>query len=149
MEIWKEVSENRNYLVSNYGRVRGKRGMLMLQEKENGYLRVQLWENNKGKHRLIHRLVAKAFLPMDLFRNTVNHKDFNKHNNHVDNLEWMTRTENSLDYAKTKGGYHSDKVVKQVKELREQGLLYNEIEAITGVNIVTARFWVKGKFRRA
>jgi len=58
----------------------------------HGYLTVFLG----GKNELVHRLVAKAHLPNPEGKRTVNHKDGNKHNNCVDNLEWATDSENNL-----------------------------------------------------
>jgi hypothetical protein len=60
-------------------------------------LRFNLWFNGKNKTVLLHRLVAETFLPNPENLETVNHKDGNKENNHVDNLEWMTYGDNTKD----------------------------------------------------
>lgn len=60
-----------------------------------GYCRVALSKNGKKKHILVHRLVAKAFIPNPDNLPEVNHKDENKENNYVDNLEWCTPKYNS------------------------------------------------------
>ncbi len=85
------------YEVSNYGRVRNKRTKRFLTQHDNGkgYLFVQLWRNNKGKREYVHRLVALAFIPNPDKKPTVNHKDEDKQNNYVENLEWMTYKENN------------------------------------------------------
>ena len=62
----------------------------------NGYLTTVLVLNGVNKSVKIHRLVAQAFIPNELNLATVNHKDFNKSNNCVENLEWMTSEQNSL-----------------------------------------------------
>ena len=64
-----------------------------------GYKQIMLKDNN-GKKRFmyIHRLVAMTFIPNPENKLTVNHKDENKHNNTVENLEWMTKKEN-LNYG--------------------------------------------------
>lgn len=85
------------YEVSNYGRVRNKKTKRFLTQHDNGkgYLFVSLWRNNKGKREYVHRLVALAFIPNPDKKPTVNHKDEDKQNNYVENLEWMTYKENN------------------------------------------------------
>ena len=63
----------------------------------NGYLRVYMREDCTGKRkdRYIHRLVAEAFLPTEQGKNFINHKDCNRENNRVDNLEWCTSAGNN------------------------------------------------------
>jgi hypothetical protein len=91
-EIWKVVSGHPGYMVSNTGRIKTIYGHLMtpcLGGQEKNYLRVSL--NNKSH--ILHRLVAKAFVPNPDGLPEVNHKDLNKLNNRADNLEWCTRQE--------------------------------------------------------
>lgn len=85
------------YSVSNYGEVKNNRtGRLMKQRKtEKGYLRVGLTTNGKPKCMRVHRLVAQAFIPNPEDKPEVNHIDFNKENNCVNNLEWVTGKENT------------------------------------------------------
>lgn len=85
------------YSVSNYGEVRNnKTGRLMKPIKnEKGYLRVGLTNNGKLKCMRVHRLVAQAFIPNPDNKPEVNHIDFNKENNCVSNLEWVTNQENT------------------------------------------------------
>ena len=67
----------------------------MKQKIQNsGYLYVTLCINNKAKNMLVHRLVALTFIPNPEKYEFVNHKDGNKKNNHVDNLEWCTNAYN-------------------------------------------------------
>ena len=61
---------------------------------KDGYLRVTLEKDGKTTTRFIHRLLAEAFIPNPENKETVNHKDENKINNSLDNLEWMTKAEN-------------------------------------------------------
>ena len=61
---------------------------------EKGYLSVELWCNYKRKVKKIHRLVAETFIKNPFFKKEINHKDGNKKNNCVENLEWCTRSEN-------------------------------------------------------
>lgn len=60
----------------------------------NGYQIVFLGNNGKRERHYVHRLVAKAFLPKADGKDVVNHKDWNKRNNAVENLEWCTQKEN-------------------------------------------------------
>lgn len=85
------------YSVSNYGEVRNnKTGKLMkLRKNEKGYLRTSLTKNGNQKSVRVHRLVAQAFIPNPENKPQVNHIDFNKENNCVSNLEWVTNQENA------------------------------------------------------
>lgn len=85
------------YSVSNYGEVRNnKTGKLMkLRKNEKGYLRTNLTTNGNQKSVRVHRLVAQAFIPNPENKPQVNHIDFDKENNCVNNLEWVTNKENT------------------------------------------------------
>lgn len=91
-EIWRKIDDR--YSVSNLGRVksnyRGTERILKPTTIKNGYLRVSLYRGGVMKSVSIHRLVAKAFIPNPYNLPQVNHKDENKENNCVDNLEWCT-----------------------------------------------------------
>ena len=95
-EIWKLVADYPNYSVSNYGRVRNNKTGYILKPLEVGfgYVVVELWNKNGPKSKKIHRLVAEAFLPNPDKKPQVNHIDGNKKNNRLDNLEWVTASEN-------------------------------------------------------
>lgn len=86
--------------MSNLGRIKSnqhkKEKILKPNKKKNGYLEVGLMiETNKRKWFLIHRLVLSVFNPIKNYENLeVNHKDENKENNRIDNLEWITSKEN-------------------------------------------------------
>jgi len=104
MEIWKRI-EGFDYEVSNFGRVKSLRREVwnghklhilserILSPRGKRYKFVTLCGKDRNyKKEYIHRLVAIAFL--DNVKEEVNHKDGNKFNNHIDNLEWNTRKEN-------------------------------------------------------
>lgn len=95
-EIWKLVADYPNYSVSNYGRVRNNKTGYILKPLEVGfgYVVVELCNKNGPKSKKIHRLVAEAFLPNPDKKPQVNHIDGNKKNNRLDNLEWVTASEN-------------------------------------------------------
>ena len=110
MEIWKKIDGYDNYEVSSYGRVRSKNKILTPQSKGNGYLQVNLCSNGKCKTFILHRLIAKVFISNPNNYNEVNHKDENKLNNNISNLEWCTRSYN-MRY-----GSQIDKHCKAVKK---------------------------------
>ena len=95
-EMWKDIEEyNGEYQVSNLGRVKSfknnKEKLLkpfFTKTNQEGYLVVNLCQNNKRKIKLVHRLVAEAFIPNPNNFPFINHKDEDKTNNNVDNLEW-------------------------------------------------------------
>lgn len=92
MEQWRDVIEAKEYYeVSNKGRVRNKltNALLRQRKQRTGYLSVEL-AYGVNKHRLVHRLVAEAFIENPCMLPCVNHKDENKENNFVENLEWCT-----------------------------------------------------------
>lgn len=94
VEVWKE-SYVPGYYVSNTGNVRNSIGKLMSQqENHNGYMVLHLKVNDVQTTVRVHRMVAIAFIPNPENKPQVNHKDGNKKNNCVDNLEWVTGEEN-------------------------------------------------------
>lgn len=97
-EVWNDIKNYQNYEVSNLGKVRNKDTMKELKPIKTpiGYYVVCLYSFGKHKNELIHRLVANAFLKPIPDKKEVNHKDGNKQNNKISNLEWVTREENIL-----------------------------------------------------
>ena len=106
-EVWKDVvGYEQYYEVSNQGRVRSKsrtvhgmnewemEGRVLRQANSGRYWQVYLCVNGKGKSKSVHRLVAEAFIPNPDNLPEVNHKDENRYNNHIDNLEWCTHKYN-------------------------------------------------------
>ena len=97
MEVWRPIEDFPNYEVSNFGQVRNCRTGKVLKPVDNtyGYLRVHLYQNGEKKWIYIHKLVALAFIPNPMDLVEVNHRDENKLNNRVENLEWVTRQQNN------------------------------------------------------
>ena len=81
--------------MSNLGHVKNKHGRILKPEIRHGYYSVGLMKNRKCIHKRIHRLVAEVFIPNVEHLPMVNHKDRNKLNNNVNNLEWCDNTYNS------------------------------------------------------
>ena len=90
-KIWKPIIGYENlYKINNYGKVLSLRSNKILKPNNNGigYFIIQLCKNGKRKNYLIHRLVAEHFLDNPNNLPEVNHKDEDKSNNFVNNLEW-------------------------------------------------------------
>lgn len=111
-EVWVDIKKYKGiYQISNYGRVksldrirrngnksyyiqRGAMKKLMVGKGRYAYYKVHLYKDNKRRFVLVHRLVGIHFLPGPI-KETINHKDGIKLNNHYSNLEWATYSENS------------------------------------------------------
>lgn len=96
---WRTVVDRPKYEISSTGYVKNKKtGRILSPEsyKDKSYLFVGLCGDGGRKMKLIHRMVAEAFIPNPDNKPEVNHKDGNKTNNRVDNLEWVTSSENVI-----------------------------------------------------
>tara|TARA_B100000530_G_C15920353_1_gene472907 strand:+ start:560 stop:1432 length:873 start_codon:yes stop_codon:yes gene_type:complete len=95
-EIWKELEQFPKYKFSNTGKVWSKiqKRELSLKPEEAGYVKVKLYthEGNRIPVR-VHRLIALTFIPNPENKKTVNHKNHNRADNRVENLEWATAAE--------------------------------------------------------
>lgn len=100
--MFKEISNFPGYYVSNNGRVKHNDIYLTIGKFNTGYARTVLCVNGKATSKGVHRLVAEAFIPNPEGKPQVNHKDGNKLNNCVANLEWVTPKEN-MQHAKRLG----------------------------------------------
>lgn len=152
VEIWKDVLGYEDlYQISNFGKVksiriypRGKKSgdKILKPSSYRGYLRVCLYKNGISETFQVHQLVAIAFLGHNVcgFELVVNHKDFNRANNHKDNLEIVTMRENGNkkhlpSISEYTGVFLNKKTKKWVarivldKKSTHLGTFDNEIEA--------------------
>ena len=124
-EIWCPIKGYESlYEVSDQGRVRslkfGKERILKPGRNPEGYLVVCLCKNGEIKQCLVHRLVAQTFIPNPDNLPQVNHKDEDKENNSVQNLEWCTNKYNS-NY-----GTRNDRCSKPVLQFTKDGEFVKE-----------------------
>lgn len=129
-EEWKIIKGfGDKYLISSLGRIKNINTGNVLTNRPNksGYLRVPLRFNGKTKDLFVHKLVAAAFIYNDdpVNKTQVNHIDFNKNNNTVDNLEWCTPSYNTkhafINGRKTNKGTSNPRTkltLEQVEEIR-------------------------------
>lgn len=105
-EQWKAIKDYPKYEISNLGNARNKATQQILSQRisGNGYLRFNVRSGSRTyenpKTIMTHKAVAEAFIPKIPFKPYVNHKDGNKQNNHVNNLEWCTAKENTAHSIK-------------------------------------------------
>ena len=120
-EIWAYILDSQEYQVSNYGNVRHitnkKIHYYLLHKDSGGYLQVMINRNGKTKAYLVHRLVAQTFIPNPNNYKEINHKDENKTNNRVDNLEWCDRKYNN-NYSLSKAVIQYDKNNNKIAEYK-------------------------------
>jgi NUMOD4 motif/HNH endonuclease len=127
-EIWKRINGYEEYEISNLGRVKSfkhdRKGKIMKPKFSGEYLAVTLCADGQQERKTIHRLVAEHFIPNPSGLPWVNHKDGNKLNNKVTNLEWVTPSENNN---------HAYKIglKKGVKGEKHGRSKLNEIDVIT------------------
>lgn len=175
-EVFKDILNHEGYQVSNLGRIKSlskkikcrngtriSKDRILKNNSYNGYQRIQM--GKKSKHFLVHRLVALHFIPNPLNKPCVNHIDGVKDNNRVENLEWVTYSENNIhaynfliqDRSKKnkenfkRGSYqHLSKLkeheVKEIRSIYSKGMgvilskEYN-VSQTTILNIVNNKIW--------
>ena len=106
-EFWAGIDNTykEHYQISTFGRIKSLKKchekILKPFVDKDGYLSIALSKDGKVRKFKVHRLVAQAFIPNPDGKPQINHRDGNKMNNHVDNLEWNTDRENNLHAIKT------------------------------------------------
>lgn len=159
-EIWLPILETGGqYDVSDLGRFRNSttKCVLRLSLDKKGYSRITLWYENKIRRtRSCHRIVAEAFIPNPENKPEVNHKDFNKTNNRIENLEWCTALENRRHYYENKfvGKISDDDILFIRKNISTIGMkaLANKFSVNQGYILSIAngvcKWWVHPEFIR-
>ena len=123
-EEWRKVPHFSSYEVSSFGRVRRtvrKRnwpaGRTLKASKCNGYLSVRLSEEGKSYLRTVHSLIAEVFLGLCPLGSCVHHKDGDKLNNNIENLEYMKVCQHHEEHSKL-----SKEDIVKIKELHASGM---------------------------
>ncbi len=108
-EIWKDIDGfDGRYQVSSWGNIRNVRGIMKPYRNKKGYLKIDLCKDGERYKKRVNRLVAEAFIPNPYNLPQVNHKDGNKENNSVSNLEWCTNKENHEHAAMMERGEYGE-----------------------------------------
>ena len=139
-EIWKDFTfNNKQILVSTYGRVKSNNKLIKgCLSSQTGYTIICIYDNKVRKNESIHKLVAKCFIDNPNNKEIVNHKDQNKENNHIDNLEWCTSSENTIHFYKGTGS----KLCKKIQQLDENK---NVVQIFDSVAEAARSINIKGK----
>lgn len=149
-EVWKDIDDFKGvYQISNLGRLKsfkkeanGK--VLSNTNKKGDYFSVILRKGDRVRSTRIHRLVAEAFIPNPKKLSQVHHKDGNKQNNRVENLEWISVREHRLITQQQKpstinGLIFYNKFVrpKVVQQYSLDGELLGEYNSCTEAHLIT------------
>lgn len=157
-EEWRQVVGYDFYMVSNLGRVKSLtrtpvfkdgrnrefEGQILKPIKaRNDYLQANLFVNGKNKLSRIHRLVAQAFIPNPDSKPMVNHKDGDKSNNNVSNLEWCTRQENE-EHASKNGlkAFGERQALSKLTEKQVLEIRAKHISTLMSYNILAKEYGV-------
>lgn len=138
MVIWETIDGYPNYKVNAYGEVLSVRRNIILKPYLDawGYLVVDLFNERGRSPKRVHRLVSKTFIPNPYNKPEVNHIDGNKRNNSVDNLEWVTRSENELHAFATglnvRSSYDAGRPKRRIRVL-ETGQVFNSVRECADV----------------
>ena len=150
------------YEISNFGNIRSKSFLktganrcgcfefktkakpIVRRLNSDGYYQVRLSKDGQKISKTIHRLVALAFLPLETGKNYVNHKDSDRTNNFIYNLEWCTPQENikhSYDYGKNSNSkenhpqsIYTEEIAIKIRELIGVGIKPREVSKMLNVN---------------
>lgn len=153
-EIWRDIEGYEGlYQVSNKGRVKslkyGKERILKSHDNGRGYVDVQLSKDSTRKYIKVHRLVAQAFIPNQNNLSEVNHKDENKKNNCVENLQWMRHIDN-CNY-----GTRNERISRKILQYSKSGEFIREwpgareVERVLSINHSDIIQCCRGRYKSA
>ena len=126
----KDIINFENYQISDDGRVWSKKSNKWLKPIDvNGYKKASLYKNGKEYQRLVHRLVAEAFIPNPNNYDEINHINENKSDNRVENLEWCTPSYN-INYG-TRIERQINSISKKVFQYSIDNVLLNTYKSCT------------------
>jgi hypothetical protein len=125
METWKMLERIPFYEISNCGKIRSLRNKKILKPSVNqyGYQLVSLWDGKKRHTSYVHRLVGETFAPEDAdLKLEINHLDKNRWNNSIENLEWVSPSENRRHQMDTERYMLFKKLADMTKEMTNEQL---------------------------
>lgn len=145
-EIWKVIEGFENYEVSNFGQVRNIKTQKIIKQHigAGGYPTVYLKNKSLHKTALVHRAVAKAFIPNPFNKPIVNHINAIRNDYRIENLEWATLMENVTHMLKLgrqnprKGERHP-----KAKLTEQQVLQVKQLNGLMSVKDIALKFGVK------
>jgi len=148
-EIWKRISFEPLYEVSNMGRIKRTLGGNILKGSfdKNKYVRVICSPSRKTYK--VHRLVMRVFAP-DGIDETVNHKNGDKTDNRLENLEWCSREENNMHSETVLGRYRPNSKLTEADVIRIRskefvGLTQSDMGKVFGVDHRTINYVINNK----
>ena len=162
-EIWEDIPDYEGlYKISNYGRIKSlhnykRNGTDILKPRINkhGYLHIGLRKNKQRKWICLHRLIAKTFIPNPNNLPCINHKDENKLNNSINNLEWCTIKYNNCYGTRIKRVVEKNKMRKEILKYDLKGNFMQEYKSISeagrknNIIISSISLCCSGKYKQA
>jgi len=114
-----KTKEYYNYLIYENGNIYSNKSKRFIKpyKHKSGYLVMDIYINKKRKVKYIHRILAECFLENKDNKKCINHKDGNKENNNLSNLEWCTYQENSIHAFKNGLNKISDKAKERCRKM--------------------------------
>lgn len=134
MEIWKDIEKYPGYQVSNQGRIKSfkvnKEGRILRGKNCKGYIGIDFCVNGETTQDLVHRVVLATFAPVEGWETlTVNHKNGDKTDNRLENLEWCTLSENVSHARRVLGSSWGTRKIRIITLTQEEKIFDTVTEA--------------------